>query len=251
MIKSLLIELEKIKDIQSKKAFLKTALKSYSEKKTIDKINSMIIELEKIEKENSESKSKIDDNIISQRLEQITNNVSRMTITNVEEAPKYDPNISNNFNNQSNRQDSRLNSESLEDIASNQSNLNPRNIDNERPLTREINQEDNLTDYIASFSNSSNERASNVKTPYKNLEDFRRSVEKIDIDLLRSENYVRPIMRTTDYIVNNPEERENLKWTSNINIDHRRIESIEDSKYSADVVENIKKQKKHFEKEYI
>lgn len=247
MIKNLLKELENIKDIKSKKAFLETALKSYSEKKTIEKIKSMIEELEKIEKENSKSKFEADNDVVSQRLEFIANVAPRMTIAEVEEAPKYEPNVQNDFGNQP-RRDS--NSRSLEDITNN-SNINSKNMDNERPLNQEISREDNLTDYIASFANSSSARATNVKVDYKNPNDLRRSLERIDLDKAKNQTYVSPIMRNDDYVVNTPEERDNLRWTSNIEIDKRRFSDVEDSKYSADVVENIKKQKKHFEKEYI
>jgi hypothetical protein len=267
MIDNLLKELEKIKDIKSKKEFLERALKIYSDKKQIEAIKKLIRDIENAEKERIEKEKNLDkkDNnsdIINPR------GSAQLNITGIEEAPKYEPRTTdprmpvsrNNRDNQENnlgdlRSDRTSN---LERIAGSED----RRKDS---AMREEFKREELSEYVAMLSGNI-DRAEEIRKQrlYKNPEYLRAEIQKRDIDTRKSYDSTKArtedaVLRRSieevksDYMPFNREEQEEQqlrRFTENIKPEPRFIEDIH-QKYSVDVVENLKKQKKQIEDKYL
>jgi hypothetical protein len=268
MIDNLLKELEKIKDIKSKKEFLERALKIYSDKKQIESIKKLIKDIEKAEKERIEKEKKQEkkenvQDIITPR------GSAQLNITGLEEAPKYEPKTTDS-NTQIPRNNRPFNQENIsDDLRSDRTNdleriagLEDRRRDTGR---REEFKREELSEYVAMLSGNM-ERGEEIRKQrlYKNPEYLRAEIQKRDIDTRRSYDSTKArvedsVLRRSieevrsDYTPFNREEQEEQqikRFTENIKPDSRFIEDIH-QKYSVDVVENLKKQKKQLEDKYL
>ena len=267
MIDNLLKELEKIKDIKSKKEFLERALKIYSDKKQIEAIKKLIRDIENAEKERIEK----------EKLEQKKDNISdiinprgsaQLNITGIEEAPKYEPRTTdprtqvsrNNRDNQENN---------LDGLRSNRTNDLERIAGSEDrrkdSAMREEFKREELSEYVAMLSGNIN-RGEEIRKQrlYKNPEYLRAEIQKRSIDIKKSYDSMKAgtedaVLRRnieevkSDYMPFNREEQEEQqlrRFTENIRPEPRFIEDPH-QKYSVDVVENLKKQKKQIEDKYL
>ena len=236
MLENLLKELEKIKELNAKKDFLKKSIAAYKDSKVQERLKSLLRELEKekteVKKEEPKLEIKIEPNFTTPRPLEI------------EEAPKYEETPRSPRNQEQTRGFSRL-----EELASRSNENAPAQVQYNIPtikettpnsaayrsvenLRRELdNTRLNPIQHYISKSKSPEDISYNLQN--RSEEDVRRSLENPSIDRRQFSN-----------------EEEFRRSVERSELNEETFEKLEKN-YNLDIIENLKRQKKHLHDKYL